>query len=378
MRTIWILVAVSLLLGPFGANGVRAAGVIVGVNVVGVQKLSESQQDALLDQLQKAGVKAVRCALDDKSIHFITNASKRGIGAVVIVDPLSGNTVASQQARRANPPLTTWSVGRLSDADPEGFKRWLTSQLAALQRNGVKLTAMEIGNEINSPAYNGDFSVPGDGRVLGVNDLQAGWKAWSGKQPITDPEATAVAKGFTLYVSIVAAAKAVARETSPLNKDTPVITAGAVYNTDLPHPAKGISNNGPAHGVPAADFIQFLRQRGLDDHVDGYGIHIYYSAPKDIDSALSICGGPAGKPCWLTEWGGYPTTDTKCPPGVGSGNDPSRSGLISKVRAALRPFISRGLLADAMYYSWNSGGAIYIPSCSGVTPSGMAAIAPFK
>lgn len=86
----------------------------------------------------------------------------------------------------------------------------------------------------------------------------------------------------------------------------------AVYNTNLPHPSANPCGNGPSDGVPAADFIHFLRQHGLDDRVEGYGIHIYYTTANNIDSALSICGGPGKKPCWLTEWGGFPTTGTAC------------------------------------------------------------------
>jgi hypothetical protein len=271
-----ILAAACILIGTLGANRVLAANVIVGVNVVGVQNLSETQQDALVELLQKEGVRTVRTGLGDKFTHFITSAFRHGIGAVVIVDPTVGSAAAAQHARRADPPLTTWTVGRLSDADPEGFKQWLAPQLTTLQRNGVKLTALEIGNELNSPAYNGDFDVPGDGRVLGFDDLEKGWKAWSDKAPITDAEASNIAKGFYVYLSILGMAKAVMAEASPLNRTTPVISSGAVYNTDLPHPAKNPRATGPAYGVPAADFIHFLRQHGLDDRVDGYGIHIYY------------------------------------------------------------------------------------------------------
>jgi hypothetical protein len=31
-----------------------------------------------------------------------------------------------------------------------------------------------------------------------------------------------------------------------------------------------------------------------------------------------------------------------------------------------------------MYYSWNSGGAVYISDCNGVTRSGRLAISPFE
>lgn len=378
MPKLWILAAACFLCGAIGANGALAAGVVVGVNALNVQNLSEAQQDALVGSLQKQGVQTVRTGLGDKSAHFIISAFRHGIGTIAIVDPTAGSAVAAQNARRADPPLTTWKVGRLSDADPEGFKRWLAPQLAILQQNGVKLTALEIGNELNSPPYNGDFDVPGDGRVLGFDDLEKGWKAWSDKEPIADAEASHVAKGFYVYLSILAAAKGAMREVSPLNRATPVISSGATYNTDVPHPASSPRVMGPAHGVPAADFIRFLRQHGLDNRVDGYGIHIYYSTPNNIDAALSICDGAGSKPCWLTEWGGFSTTGTVCPLGYGPDDDVTHFGLVSKIRETLRPFVSRGRLASAVYYSWNSGGAIYIPACNGVTRSGRSAISPFE
>ena len=377
MSKTWILAVACLLAGAFGARGALAATVIVGVNVEGVQNLSEPQQDALVEQLQKAEVKTVRTGLGDPFTYFITGAFRHGIGTIAIVDPVAGSAAAQQHARPSHPPLTTWTVGRLSDADPAAFKQWLAPQVAALQRNGVKLTAIEIGNELNSPGYNGDFTVPGDGRVLGFDDLERGWTAWFNKQPMPDPEASNIAKGFYVYLSILEAARTVARDVSPLNKTTPIISSGAVYNTDLPHPAKNPPGNVPAYGVPAADFIHFLRQHGLDDRVDGYGIHIYYSTPNNIDNALSICGGPGRKPCWLTEWGGFTTKGTTCPLGREPGDDLVRFNLVSKVREALRPSVNRGALASTVYYSWNSGGAIYIPACSGVTRSGMLALSPF-
>jgi hypothetical protein len=373
-----ILAAACILIGALDANRALAANVIVGVNVVGVENLSETQQDALVELLQKEGVRTVRTGLGDKFTHFITSAFQHGIGAVVIVSPMAGSAAASQHARRADPPLTTWAVGRLSDADPEGIKQWLAPQLATLQRNGVKLTALEIGNELNSPSYNGDFDVPGNGRVLGFDDLENGWKAWYYKEPNTDAEASNIAKGFYVYVSILGAAKAVMGEVSPLNRATPVLSSGAVYNTDLPRPPKKPPATGTAYGVPAADFIHFLREHGLDDRVDGYGIHIYYSTPSNIDSALSICDGAGRKPCWLTEWGGFPTKGTVCPLGHGPSDDVAHFDLVSKVRETLRPFVIRGRLASAMYYSWNSGGAIYIPACNGVTRSGRFAISPLE
>jgi hypothetical protein len=49
----------------------------------------------------------------------------------------------------------------------------------------VKLVAIELGDEFNTPTFNGDFILPGSGRVLGISDLEgrlaaAFYYAWSG------------------------------------------------------------------------------------------------------------------------------------------------------------------------------------------------------
>jgi hypothetical protein len=369
-----------LLAAPAYAGTVMA---IVGVNAVNPQNLSEQQQDAMVAQLAANHVKTIRLPLANaSSVHMIVKAYRQGIGAIVIVSPTAGSAKATQDARPIDRPLTSWSATPLSDADPDGFERWLTPLLAALEQAGVKLTALEIGNELNSAGYNGDFlvpgtkNVPGNGRILGFDDLERGWKAWFNKQPITDPEASNLAKGFYVYLSILDAARNVCRSTSPLNRETPIISAGAVYNTKLPLASKTPDADGPSDGVPSTDFIRFLRQHGLDNHVDGYGMHVYYSTVDNIQKALSICSTSGGKPCWLTEWGGFSTKNASCSAGQASTDDSVRLALVSKVRATLKPFVTRGALVNSMYYSWNSGGNIYIPECNTVTPSGALAIRP--
>ena len=77
-KTLCLLLG-CLLSASFAATQARAAQaheVVVGVNVVGVDKLSQQQQDALIDQLEKAGVKTVRLGFGDKFTYFITCAFK--------------------------------------------------------------------------------------------------------------------------------------------------------------------------------------------------------------------------------------------------------------------------------------------------------------
>jgi hypothetical protein len=49
----------------------QAGNVTVGVNVVGIENMNEQQQDALIAQLQKDGVKVVRTGISDGFHRFI-------------------------------------------------------------------------------------------------------------------------------------------------------------------------------------------------------------------------------------------------------------------------------------------------------------------
>jgi hypothetical protein len=132
MPKFWILSAACILVGALGANRTLAANVIVGVNVVGVENLSETQQDALVVLLQKEGVRTVRTRLGDKFTHFITSAFRHGIGTVVIIDPTVGSAAASQHApeRTRRSPPGSWAVCRtptqraLENGLPHSSRAW--------------------------------------------------------------------------------------------------------------------------------------------------------------------------------------------------------------------------------------------------------------
>ena len=126
---------------------------------------------------------------------------------------------------------------------------------------GVKLTAFELGNEFNTVGYNADFPAQSSGRVLGLNDLN---------NP-NDAEARQIAAGYLQYIKIMAVVKDV-RDHSRLNKTTPIITGG-LANVGLPGP-KSFDNQ---LATSVADTITFLRQHGIDQFVDGFGVHAYTS-----------------------------------------------------------------------------------------------------
>jgi hypothetical protein len=120
------------------------------------------------------------------------SAFRRGISTIAIVYPTQGALGAHM--RPADPSLgIAWRVANLSDANPEGFGQWLGPILADLETAGVHLTALELGNEINTPNYNGDFPLEGTRRILGLSDLN---------NP-NDSEGRAIAGSYRAYLRVM-------------------------------------------------------------------------------------------------------------------------------------------------------------------------------
>jgi hypothetical protein len=120
---------------------------------------------------------------------------------------------------RPNEFPAIWGGHPLSSADPALSKTAFQQLFDSLDANGIALAGVELGNEINWAAFNAEFPSPGEGKVLGLGDLDQ------------DPEAKQIAKGFVQYIKILGALKSV-RNNSRLNKNTPIISAGLVSAQD--------------------------------------------------------------------------------------------------------------------------------------------------
>ena len=84
-----------------------------------------------------------------------------------------------------------------------------------LDADGIVLAGLELENEINMAGNNPDFSLPGEGKVLSLNDLYH------------DPEGQQVANGYQQYLKELAALKQ-ARDHSKLNRQTPLLPTSLV------------------------------------------------------------------------------------------------------------------------------------------------------
>jgi hypothetical protein len=362
MRSCWIFVIACVLLGGSTVHQALAADVIIGTNVTGAQNLSEQQQDALIEQLRQNGVTTIRTGFGGKFTDLIIRAYQRGIGAIVGIPP---NIVGSDaHIRPAYPALGLWAQRPISDADPEKFRVWLTTQLAPLEKAGVRLTAFELGNEINGPYFNADF-LPSEasGRVLGISDLD---------NP-NDPEGRAISASYRVYIQLMTVLKDV-RDRSRVNQRTPIISAG-LADGGLPGKKAGQKLDGVS--IPAT--IEFLRENGLDRLVDGYGIHVYpggyalgpVSALIDgmTSDAFAMC--TSAKPCWLTEWG-FGIPGTTCPV-----DDATQVTAVDNMRSALKYFADQGRLAASIVYTWNyAGDEDDIVRCGALVESGKLALSP--
>lgn len=351
------------------AAGVPASGsdgFVIGVDVDNPQRLDREQQDAVLDQLQRAQVNVIRAPLkppwdgDDyrPAIDFIRRAYERGIKTELIVQLQYREDAQKRPPIKGRPDL--WPSYPLSSADPTRFRILFEPLLNRLEDASVVLVALELGNEINSPAFNGDFSVvERQGRVFSVENLR------------DDRDARKIAEGYRQYIQILRVLKEI-RDRSRLNRDTLIISAGLA---DPGPPGPRFRTRTDAAAI--AGSLQYLRENGMDALVDTYGVHAYpwaKTAAKRLleleEDTLSECRSrDHGKPCWLTEWG-LPAESSACPL-----NDASRAATMRELIADFRQFARQGRLEGLIYYAWTDD-TYGIYRCAALTESGRLALDP--
>jgi hypothetical protein len=303
-----------------------AQEMVVGVNVVNPLRASVADQNILLSQLKEAQVRVIRCGIsnDDKGIDFAKRAAAQGMRIQLITGPQYPPNAPTRSYKPDEFPAM-WSGHPLSFADRARSKTDFQHLFDSLDANGIALAGVELGNEINWAAFNPEFPLPGEGKILSLQDLDH------------DPEGKQIAKGFLQYIEVLEALKEV-RDHSRLNRSTPIILAGLVCAKD----GEKLYNNKKEDMVGLAATIAFLRAHGLDSLVDAYGVHSYPSpgqpgnptaaaqrAARLNDTDLSEChaeGTAGGKPCWITEWG-FPNTDLSCP-----AKETGRTLLIEELR----------------------------------------------
>jgi hypothetical protein len=355
----------------------RAGAVVVGINMVNPSRLTDDQQNAMLDQMKAAGVRVIRCGIakGDKGVDFAKRAQARGIQIELLVG--FGGYLPNAPTREYQPAAypEMWGGHPLSSADPEQFTTYFQDLLDSLDAAGVKLAGFELGNEINWTAFNQDFPLPGEGKgVLSLDDLYH------------DPEGQQIAKGYVQYLKELAILKEI-RDRSSVNRTTPIILAGLVDAE-----AGDANPHAKLDMVSFSATIDFMRANGLDNFVDGYGVHIYPNAAlktpeakrmKPLEQGLferecQPAGSTIGKPCWVTEWG-VANRDTSCPP-----NEANRATIVAQLLDIFHQYAQQDRLGGIMLYAWNSDpwenhvDAMSVFRCGALTEPGRMAIDPTR
>ena len=368
-----ILAPGCILCVSFASRPVQAQTqyLVLGVNAA-IASMDVGHQNAILAQLHDAGVHCIRSGIlpDDKGVDLARRAQAQGIRILWLVQLQYRPGAPSRPWPNA---FGVWGGPPLSAADPDQFRQYFEPLLAKLDAAGVTLAGFELGNEINSPMFNADFSLPAENpsrsREFNLWDLSH------------DPEAQQVAKGYLQYLKLLAVIKDV-RSRSKLNQRAVIVSAGLVFNEAPEAPRKA-----QLDAVSAAATLDFMRANGLDDLVDVYGVHTYpwTDNPGNPGAAkgrqerlqkyvLAECqpqGSAGGKPCWITEWG-IPNYDTSCPP-----RETNQITLVNETRSNFQPYIVQKRVLGLFYYAWldtREGFAIY--RCDHLTATGRLALAP--
>lgn len=367
-----ILAVGGLFCGALGSRPVHAQELVSGVNAA-IASMPIEQQNAVLAQLHAAGVRYIRSGIlpGDQGVDFARRALAQGIR----IDWLIQLQYQRGAPERPYPnAFGVWGGPPLSAADPDQFRKYFEPMLAKLDAAGIPLAGFELGNEINSPMFNADFSLPAEhpaqSREFGLDDLSR------------DPEAQQVAKGYLQYLKLLAVIKD-ARSRSKLNQHTAIISAGLVFNEDAAAP-----RTARLDAVSATATLDFMRAHGLDDLVDAYGVHTYPWTDSPGNPAadagrrerlqkyvLAECRpeGAGGKPCFITEWG-IPNHDASCP-----ARESSQVTLVNQTRTNFRPYIAQKRVLAIFYYAWldsREGFAIY--RCDHLTETGRAALTAYS
>jgi hypothetical protein len=332
----------------------------VGVNVNSFQNFNAADQQAIVGQLKRSGVAFVRTSLrpDEKNMNLAKNLQSEGIGLVLVT---GAQFYPNAPLRPADDKRHMRSALPLSSADPERSRTYFRTVFDKLDEKGIVLAGVELDNEINWTDFNGDFPIPGQGKAFTLEELSQ------------DPEAKKVAQGFLQYLKVLAVLKDV-RDHSKWNKRAPIISAGmaAVTGGEWQKKLK-------VDGVSIPATYAFLRAHGLDNLVDGYGVHDYPPEVKPGDKAAvakrnaqldqSIFPPGNAKPYWMTEWG-FSSVATS------SAQDQDRTRSVAEMRAHLLQLFQHGRLGGLFWYVWNEPDRDSVYRDGRLMEAGKQAIAP--
>lgn len=174
--------------------------VLRGVNFVHPLQFSTADQETKLAELQSLGVHVIRFGMyaqdENKDVDFIKRAYAHRISTVLILHGLYAPGAPERPYRPKEFP-GMWPGPPLSALDPQRSRNYFQGLMDRLEASGIALAGLELENEINMAGNDPDFVLPGEGRVLGQDDL------------LHDPEGQQVARGYLQYLKVLEVLKQV-------------------------------------------------------------------------------------------------------------------------------------------------------------------------
>ncbi|MCV9961823.1 glycoside hydrolase [Pararhizobium sp. BT-229] len=339
------------------ANADDAVPDRIGINRVNLAWLSRADQERVLREIAASGITHVRLSLSrpvDKSIEALEMADRLGLKILLEIQ-LGNKDYYPPETRPRTGFGRIWDVQRLSDLDLDLYRAQLRSALRRIDGMGIRIDAVEPGNEINYSAYNGDLVVyekPGRQTPRSVSEVA---------------DRPAFERGLDAYVDAVRITREELRATVH-SRGALLISAG------LSDVGTGEADRRGMERLDPDEFLSLLRERGIDALVDGYGIHLYPGRKGDVALAryvtalLDFCQPEGhGKPCWVTEWG-IANTALSCPV-----DDREREGAIRATRRSFAALMEEGRLDAAFYYDWDAQPVYSVWRCGALSPAGVAA-----
>jgi hypothetical protein len=329
----------------------------IGINRVNLAWLSRADQMRVLKEMAASGITHVRLSLSrpvEKSIEALETADRLGLKILIEIQLGNKDYYPADVAPRTGFGRI-WDVRRLSDLDLDLYRAHLRSVLRRIDGMGIRIDAVEPGNEINYSAYNGDLVVyekPGRQTPRSVSEVA---------------NRSAFERGLDAYVGAVRITREELRATVH-SRGAVLISAGL---SDVS--ADEADYRGMERLDPGA-VVSLLRERGIDAFIDGYGIHVYPGRKGDaaltryVTALLDFCRPEGeGKPSWVTEWG-IANTALSCPI-----NDREREGAIRAMRRVFNQGMAERTLEAIFYYDWDTQPVYSVWRCGALSPAGVAA-----
>ena len=337
----------------------EAAVARFGINRLNLAWLKPAEQERILQEIADSGATHVRLSLSrpvDKSIDALEIANRLGLRILLEIQ-LSNKSYYADTVRPRTGFGRIWDINRLSNLDLDRYRAGLKAALKRMDALGIRLDAVEPGNEINLAGYNGDLAVyekPGQPTPRSVTDLR---------------DRAAFEKGLDKYVEALRVTREEMQQSE--SRAAVIVSAGLADMGARQADREGMERLDPA------EVIVLLKTKGMDRFVDAYGIHIYPARkdPKAIRSVatklLDFCE-PAdqGRPCWVTEWG-IGNRAQSCPV-----DDREREGAMTAMRTVFEQFSKEKRLDAAYYYDWDTEKNYRLWRCGKLSPAGALAIEP--